>query len=124
VLAATPLAAPFIARQRLVNVFVTNVAGPPAPVRVLDAPVIEIAPIVMPVGNVTMGICAFSYANTVDIVATVDAGMRADVDVLRAAMASTWRSLRGSKPAAGFDRCRSRSSKHVTIGSGVTSTHA
>lgn len=92
-LAATPLLTPFTRRQRLVNLFVTNVPGPPIPVELLGARVVEMAPIVTLAGNVTVAVAAFSYAGTLEVVATVDASALPEADRFRAAMAETWRSL-------------------------------
>jgi len=92
-LAGTPIAQAFISRQRLVNTFVTNVAGPPVPVYVLGAPVVDVVPIALPAGNVTISFCAFSYAGCVYLVACTDATSCPDVDRLIAGAQKEWNEL-------------------------------
>jgi diacylglycerol O-acyltransferase / wax synthase len=92
-LAASPIAQAFIARQRLVNLFVTNVAGPPAPAYMLGARIRDVLPIVSPQGNVSLAFCAFSYAGCLYLVATVDATACPDVDRLIAGAQAAWRDL-------------------------------
>jgi diacylglycerol O-acyltransferase len=92
-IAATPVAKAFIARQRLVNLFVTNVAGPPVPAYLLGARIVDVIPIVSPSGNVSVAFCAFSYAGCLYLVATVDAAACPDVDRLIAGAEDAWRDL-------------------------------
>lgn len=97
-LSVTPLGRYFAAHQRAVNVEVTNVAGPPVPVYLFGAPVLEILPIVGPVGNMGLVLCAFSYAGQLFLVVTADAGNFPDLDVLMAGMESAGRALLGDEP--------------------------
>lgn len=98
-LAATPIAPAFIRHQRFVNAFVTNVAGPPAPMFVLGARIVHAFPVVMPMGNVGAAFSAFSYAGELTIAVTADASRFPDVDVLAAGMERGWASLRaGLRP--------------------------
>ena len=92
-LATTPVAQAFITRQRLVNLFVTNVPGPPIPIYLLGARVLDVVPIVSPAGNVTTAFCAFSYAGCLYLVATVDASGFPDVDRLMEGATRAWRDL-------------------------------
>jgi hypothetical protein len=92
-LAATPLAQHLIARQRIVNVFSTNVAGPPSHVYLLGARVLAILPIVQVAGNVGISLCTISYAGSLHLVATADASGFPDIDVLVAGMARGWDEL-------------------------------
>lgn len=92
-LAATPLGAMLTRRQRLVNLFVTNVMGPPVPVDLLGTRVLELAPIVTLAGNVTLSVSALSYAGTMEVVATVDPSAFPDADLFATAMARAWQAL-------------------------------
>ncbi len=92
-LAAMPIAQAFIARQRLVNLFVTNIAGPPVPAYLLGARIVDVMPIVSPSGNVAIAFCAFSYAGCLYLVATVDAAACPDVDRLIAGAEDAWHNL-------------------------------
>jgi diacylglycerol O-acyltransferase / wax synthase len=92
-LAATPIAQYFMAHQRMINVFTTNVAGPPVPVYLLGARILDVIPIVQIAGNVALAFCAFSYAGGLNLVVTADSTTFPDVDVLVAAMEQTWSEL-------------------------------
>jgi len=92
-LAATPLAQHLIARQRIVNVFSTNVAGPPSHVYLLGARVLAILPIVQVAGNVGISLCAITYAGSLHLVVTADAAGFPDIDVLVGGMARGWHEL-------------------------------
>lgn len=98
-LAVTPLGRYFAGHQHAVNVEVTNVIGPPVPVYVLGARVLEVLPITGPVGNMGLVLCAFSYAGQVFLVVTADARGFPDLDVLMAGMEGDWRALIGSHVA-------------------------
>jgi WS/DGAT/MGAT family acyltransferase len=95
-LSATPLGRYFAAHQRAVNVEVTNVIGPPAPVYLFGARARAILPIVGPVGNVGLILCAFSYAGQLFLVVTADAHGFPDLGVLLAGMETEGRALLGS----------------------------
>jgi len=92
-LAATPLARPFTTHQRTNNVLVTNVPGPPVPMYMFGARVVEILPIVELVGNVGLVLCAFSYAGRLSLVVTADATGFPDLDVLVDGMEREWDAL-------------------------------
>jgi hypothetical protein len=59
-LSATPIAQYFNLHQRAVNVIVTNVVGPPVPMLIFGARILEILPIIQLVGNIGLTLCAFS----------------------------------------------------------------
>ena len=99
--AATPLAQRFITRQHLVNLFITNVIGPPVPMYVFGARILDAVPIVSPLGNVAVAFCAFSYAGTLYVVSTADATACPDVDRLAAAIRREWEGL--TSPATSPD---------------------
>ena len=96
-MAAAPLAQLFMARQRVINVFATNVAGPPVPLFLLGARIIDLVPFVIPTGNVTLAFCACSYAGTLYLSVTADATSTPDIDVIQDGMAQTWRDLRAAQ---------------------------
>lgn len=48
-----------MAHQHMINVFTTNVAGPPVPVYLLGARILNVIPIVQIAGNVALAFCAF-----------------------------------------------------------------
>ncbi|HEX5147933.1 MAG TPA: WS/DGAT domain-containing protein, partial [Candidatus Limnocylindrales bacterium] len=99
-MAATPLGTYLNLHQRAVNVIATNVVGPPVPMYVLGAPVLDILPIIQLVGNIGLTLAAFSYAGRVSLVVTADARGFPDVDELARGMERDWRTLSGTRPAA------------------------
>ena len=64
-----------MSRQRLVNLLVSNLPGPPAPMRLAGAQVLEMFQIGVLQGNLTVSVGVLSYAGqlTFDIVADSDA---------------------------------------------------
>jgi WS/DGAT/MGAT family acyltransferase len=98
-MSATPLGAYFNLHQRAVNVIATNVVGPPGPMYVLGAPILDILPIIQLVGNIGLTLCAFSYAGRVSLVVTADKGGFPDVDELIHGMERDWQALVGTRRA-------------------------
>lgn len=76
----------FIDRQRLVHTFVTNVRGPDVQLRFLDAPIIDVVPIAVVTGNVTVSFAVLSYAGTIDITVIADPDACPDLLALRDAL--------------------------------------
>jgi hypothetical protein len=91
--AALRVARLIMARQRLANVFVTNVAGPQAPCYVLGARIDEVLPIIGPAGNVTLMFAALSYCGRLTILLSARASAYPDIDVLVAGMNRSWGEL-------------------------------
>jgi diacylglycerol O-acyltransferase / wax synthase len=60
------------ARQRLMNIYIANVPGPPVPLYLAGAPLLEVFPIVPIMGNVPLGIGALSYAGQFNITVVAD----------------------------------------------------
>jgi diacylglycerol O-acyltransferase / wax synthase len=60
------------ARQRLMNIYIANVPGPPVPLYLAGAPLLEVFPIVPIMGNVPLGIGALSYAGQFNITVAAD----------------------------------------------------
>jgi WS/DGAT/MGAT family acyltransferase len=96
-MAATPLGQYLNLHQRAVNVLATNVVGPPVPMYVLGAPILDILPIIQLVGNIGLTLCAFSYAGRVSLVVTADARGFPDVDELIRGMERDWHALSGAR---------------------------
>ena len=92
---ALPGARYLTAHQRSVNVKATNVMGPPMPVYLLGARILDILPITRLFGNVGSTLCAFSYAGQMFLVVTADAAAFPDLDVLMAGMQRDWHTLIG-----------------------------
>ncbi|HYM50503.1 MAG TPA: wax ester/triacylglycerol synthase family O-acyltransferase [Candidatus Limnocylindrales bacterium] len=86
--------------QRFVNVFVTNVAGPPMPVCVLGARLLDVIPVVPIAGNCPLAFAALSYHGVLAITVTADAGRLPDLDVAIQGLERSWLAMRGEKPVA------------------------
>lgn len=59
-------------RQRFMNVYVANVPGPPVPLYLAGAPLLEVFPVVPIMGNVPLGVGALSYAGQFNITVVTD----------------------------------------------------
>ena len=71
-LAALRLTCWFINRQRLVNTFVTNVAGPTERLFLLGRPIVEMTGVSGLAGNVTVAFTILSYAGTLAVTLVTD----------------------------------------------------
>jgi diacylglycerol O-acyltransferase / wax synthase len=89
-LAVSGLTRIFIRRQRLVNVLATNLPGPPVPLFVAGARLLDAFAIPPIAGNVTASFAALSYDGGFDISVLADASAWPDLDVLVDGMRSTW----------------------------------
>ena len=76
----------FSRHQHMINIVESNVAGPPAIVSLLGAPIRSIIPIGTLVGNLSLGFLALSYAGQLTIAVQADADHYPDLPVLLAAM--------------------------------------
>jgi WS/DGAT/MGAT family acyltransferase len=92
-LAVTPVAHAFVTHQRMVNTFATNVIGPPLPVFLLGATVLDALPFIPLGGNVRVSFGALSYAGTVRMLVVADAATCPDLDALAAGIAASWLEL-------------------------------
>ena len=63
------------------NISVTNVPGPPVPLYLAGAPLLELFPMVPVVGNFTLIVAVLSYAGQLNITAVADRDSCPDVDV-------------------------------------------
>jgi diacylglycerol O-acyltransferase len=80
-------------RQRYVNLFITNVAGPPIPVHVLGGRLLDVIPVVPIAGNCTLGFGALSYNGCLAITAVADADQVSDLDEVIRGMDRSWSAL-------------------------------
>jgi diacylglycerol O-acyltransferase / wax synthase len=70
-----------MARQRLASAYVANVPGPPMPLYLAGAQLLELFPIVPLIGNITLGVGALSYAGQFNITVVADRDACPDVEV-------------------------------------------
>jgi diacylglycerol O-acyltransferase len=68
-------------RQRSVNLVVTNVAGPPVPLYLAGARLLELFPMMPVMGNLTLVVAVLSYAGQLNITATADHNSCPDPEV-------------------------------------------
>lgn len=99
-LASTGLTRLFIRRQHLVNVLVTNLAGPRFPLYVAGARLIDAFAITPIAGNVTASFAVLSYDGGLDLSVHVDADAWPDLDVLLGGMSIEWSELTAEVAAA------------------------
>jgi WS/DGAT/MGAT family acyltransferase len=90
--------------QRLVNLAETYLPGPPVPIDVLGAPVLDLLPIAPLAGNLGLSFVALSYAGCLAVAVRVDADQFPDLDVLLAAMERDWPVLAASVTPTGRSR--------------------
>ena len=67
--------------QRYLNIFVTNVPGPPAPLYLAGAPLLEVFPVLAITGNMALGAAVMSYAGQLNLTAVADRDHCPDVEV-------------------------------------------
>ena len=70
-----------LARQRYVNLWVTNVPGPPVPLSLAGARLLELFPVGSLMGNVTLAVAVFSYAGQLNLTAVADQDTCPDLEV-------------------------------------------
>jgi diacylglycerol O-acyltransferase len=87
-------------RQRYVNLFISNVAGPPIPVHVLGGRLLDVIPVVPIAGNCTLGFGALSYNGCLAITAVADADQVSDLDEVIRGMDGSWSALKIGIPVA------------------------
>lgn len=69
------------ARQRVSNIYLANLAGPPVPVCLAGARVLELFPLANVVGNIGISVAALSYAGRLVVTVTSDPELHPDADV-------------------------------------------
>jgi diacylglycerol O-acyltransferase / wax synthase len=92
-LAALGLLRWFIDHQRMVTTFVTNLAGPRDPVTFAGHTVVDMQPVSLATGNVTVAFAVLSYAGTLTMTVAADPDHVGDLDVLVAALHEELRHL-------------------------------
>ena len=90
-----------MASQRLVNLHETFLPGPPTPIDILGAPVLDLLPIAPLAGNLGLSFVALSYAGRLTLAVRADADRFPDLDVLSAAMERDWQALAESVAPTG-----------------------
>jgi diacylglycerol O-acyltransferase / wax synthase len=103
-------------RQRSVNLVVTNVPGPPMPVYLAGARVLELFPVMPVMGNLTLVVAVLSYAGQLNLTAVADRDGCPDVDVFAQGVRSTLDDLARSVP--GWQRSSEQSVNEAMIGEG------
>ena len=73
----------------MVNLLVSNVPGPPTPLHLLSAEIVQLLPFVPLNGNMSLGVGALSYAGGLTLVAVADADLLPDLPVFAAGVAQT-----------------------------------
>jgi diacylglycerol O-acyltransferase / wax synthase len=85
-------------RQRSVNLVVTNVPGPPVPLYLAGAQLLELFPMMPVMGNLTLVVAIMSYAGQLNLTATADRDGCPDVDVFADGVRSALDDLTRSVP--------------------------
>jgi diacylglycerol O-acyltransferase / wax synthase len=83
-------------RQRAVNLVVTNAPGPPVPLYLAGAPLLELFPMMPTMGNLTLVVAVMSYAGQLNLTATADRGACPDLEVFTEGVRSALDELAGS----------------------------
>jgi hypothetical protein len=76
-------------RQRSVNLVVTNVPGPPVPLYLAGARLLELFPLMPTMGNLTLVVGAVSYAGQLNLTAVADRDASPDVEVFAQGVRTT-----------------------------------
>lgn len=84
------------ARQHYMNVSVTNVPGPPRPLFLAGAPLLEVVPVVPISVNLSLGVGALSYAGQFTAIAVADREACPDVEVFAGGMRASLQTLAAS----------------------------
>jgi diacylglycerol O-acyltransferase / wax synthase len=83
-------------RQHVMNTYAANVPGPPLPLYLAGAPLLEVFPMVPILGNVSLGVGALSYAGQFNITAVADRDLCPDLEVFIKGMRSSLDALAAS----------------------------
>jgi hypothetical protein len=71
----------FLAHQRFVNLSVTNVPGPPVPLYLAGARLLELFPVPPILGDMTLNVGVLSYAGQLNLTAMADQATCPDVEL-------------------------------------------
>ena len=85
-------------RQRSVNLVVTNVPGPPVPLYLAGARLLELFPVVPTMGNLTLVVAVLSYAGQLNLTAVTDQDGCPDLEVFVDGVRSALEDLARSVP--------------------------
>jgi diacylglycerol O-acyltransferase / wax synthase len=91
-------------RQRSVNLVVTNVPGPPAPLYLAGAQLLELFPVVPVMGNLTLVVAALSYAGQLNLTAVADPDGCPDLEVFARGVRSALEDLERSVLVPGAEQ--------------------
>jgi len=80
-------------RQRIVNLYVGNVIGPPTALYLVGARLLELFPVVPLTGNVTLGVGVLSYDGQLNLTVVMDRRGWPDRSVFRRALKASLASL-------------------------------
>jgi WS/DGAT/MGAT family acyltransferase len=86
--------------QRLMNTSVTNVPGPPVPLYLAGAQLLELAPVVSLMGNLTLVVAVLSYTGQLNLTAVADRDTCPDLEIFAQGVQETLDELAGSEPVA------------------------
>ena len=75
--------------QWLLNLAVSNVPGPPVPLYLAGAQLLEIFPVVPLVGNQTLNVGVLSYAGQLNLTAVADGDACPDIDIFAQGVRNT-----------------------------------
>jgi hypothetical protein len=82
-----------------VNLVVTNVPGPPVPLYLAGARLLEVFPVAAIMGNLTLAVAVFSYAGQLNFTAIADRDTCPDVEVFAQGVRRALDELARSLPA-------------------------
>jgi hypothetical protein len=85
-------------RQRSVNLVVTNAPGPPVPLYLAGARLLELFPMMPVMGNLTLVVGVLSYAGQLNLTAVADRDSCPDLGVFAQGMRSAFDDLARSVP--------------------------
>jgi WS/DGAT/MGAT family acyltransferase len=85
----------FVDHQRVVHTFVTNLKGPTSALSLGGSPILDIVPLTIAVGNVTVSFTVLSYTGRLTVTIVSDLTTCSDRDVLRDALAAEFAAVSG-----------------------------
>jgi WS/DGAT/MGAT family acyltransferase len=89
-------------RQRSVNLVVTNVAGPPVPLYLAGARLLELFPMLPVMGNLTLVVAVLSYAGQLNLTAVADRDSCPDLEVFTQGVRTALDDLAQSVPVPAY----------------------
>jgi WS/DGAT/MGAT family acyltransferase len=82
-----------VEHQPFVNLVVTNVPGPPCPLYLMGAELLDVCPVLPLAANLSVGVAILSYNGTLNIGITADASACPDIEVLARGIAAGFAGL-------------------------------